>query len=216
VGRRKAPVVPRRILDLANTALALRQGPRRIRLTMQSADFTAGASDPLTLTRSLPAALTVKPPGLRSGLAAGFAVLAAASPVLASGVTAVVSPVAFGDITANILAGTSAKTVGVITLTCANACGGAITVGLDQGQNGAATRNMKSGAGSLVEYNLYSSLSNEAANSPWGNSSGSWVSAAAVTSGVTDVLSVYAQVYSGQQTASMGAYSDIVGVTISY
>jgi spore coat protein U-like protein len=160
--------------------------------------------------------LAVKPSALGPGVALGFAALAAAQPALPNGVTAAVSTVAFGDITANILAGTAAKTVGTITLTCSNACGGAITVGLDQGQNGAATRNLKSGSGALLEYNLYSSLSNEAANSPWGNASGNWVTAAALGGGATDVLSVYAQVYSSQQTAPVGTYSDIVNVTISF
>ena len=216
VGRRKASIVPRRVLDLANAALAARQGPKRIPLTRQPADFTAGASHPLTLSRRPPCALTVKPSAIGHGLALGFAVLAAARPALPNGMTAAVSTVAFGDITTDILQGQVVKTIGTITLTCSNACGGAITVGLDQGQNGASTRNLKSGSGALVAYNLYSSLTNESANNAWGNTSSSWVSAAALSSGATDVLSVYAQIYSSQQTASMGAYSDIVGVTISY
>lgn len=216
MGRRRASIVPRRILDLANATLAARQATRVSRLARCPTDFTAGASVPLSLTRSPQAALTVAPSAIGPSFALGFAVLAAACPALPQGVTAAISPIAFGDITANILAGTAARTVGVITLTCAAACGKAITVGLNNGQNGGATRNMKSGSSALLEYNLYSSLTNEAANSPWGNTSSDWVSAPALTKGATDVLSVYAQVYSSQQTASMGTYSDIVSVTISY
>ena len=144
--------------------------------------------------------------------------LAAARPALPNGVTAAISPVAFGNITANVLAGTAATTVGTITLTCAAGCapGTAITVGLGNGQNFKTTRNLSSGSPTLLEYNLYSSLSNEASNTPWGNTSGSWVTAAALGAGLTDVLSVYAQVYSSQQTVPAGTYSDIVVVTISY
>jgi outer membrane usher protein len=216
VGRRKAPIVSRRLLELANAALTACQAARSIRLIRRPADYTLAASNPLTLTRSPASAFAVKPSGFAPGVALGFAVLAAARPALPTGITAAVSTVAFGDITANILAGTAAKTIGTITLTCSASCGTAITVGLDQGQNGGATRNLKSGSGALVEYNLYSSLTNEAANSPWGNASSDWVTAAALTKGATDVLSVYAQVYSGQQTAPVGTYSDIVNVTISF
>lgn len=216
MARRKTLVVPRRVLQLANAALAARQAPQGARLVGRPSLFTAIASDPLTVARRAKSAFTVKLPAVGPGLALGLAVLAGARPAFPSGVTAAVAMISFGDVTTNILAGTAATTIGTITLTCASACGSAITVGLGPGQHDAATRNLGSGSGALLQYNLFSSLRNQTANSPWGDTSGNWEAAGTLTRGVTDVLSVYARIYESQQTAPVGSYSDVVAVTISY
>jgi len=164
--------------------------------------------------------------GVRLGAASILAAAAfAATPALAGsananlGVSATVNgnctistnPVAFGAV--DTLAGTEVDAAGSIVVTCTNGTAWYASGSVGTGTGATfASRKMKSGA-NLLNYTLYTDSGRTAG---WGDGTSSTSLLTATGSGAAQTVGVYGRVFSGQNTAPAGSYSDTVSVTVTY
>jgi spore coat protein U-like protein len=100
-----------------------------------------------------------------------------------------------------------------ITVTCTIGTG--YTLGLNAGAASGATvttraMTLMTGTDTLA-YALYS---NPGHTTNWGNSSGSWVSGTAVL--LPNTHTVYGRIAASITSASAGAYTDTIGMTVTY
>lgn len=120
----------------------------------------------------------------------------------------------FADINPLLNASTATDATTTISVTCSNTT--PYNVGLNAGTGPSATvttRKMKIGATTdTLNYALYSD-SGRVTN--WGNTVGTDTVAGTGT-GLSQSLTVYGRVPSGQQTAKVGAYADTITVTVTY
>lgn len=117
----------------------------------------------------------------------------------------------FGSI--DPLAGTDKDTTTTIDVTCTNTT--TYDVGLDAGATTGATvtaRQMTDASTNTLDYSLYS---DSGRTTNWGDTVGS-DTVAGTGDGTAQVLTVYGRVPSGQQTATVGTYSDTITVTVTY
>lgn len=112
----------------------------------------------------------------------------------------------------NILSfGTNIDAQSTMSLTCSN--GLPYTVGLSGGSSGATDptqRKMHAGSDTIT-YGLYS---NSARSAPWGDLIGT-NTVAGTGNASAQSLTIFGRVYSGQ-TPPVGAYSDVIAVTVTY
>lgn len=120
------------------------------------------------------------------------------------------APVAFGNV--NVTAASAPTASGSITVKCTNGTGWVATASLGGNASG-SNRRMVHGtdASKFLTYELFrdSGYSNS-----WGSASAAGFSGTG--SGSDQVSTVYARIPTGQNSATLGAYSDVVTVTLTY
>ncbi len=155
--------------------------------------------------------------GAALGLMAGSAM--AATSTTSFGVSATVedscsvsaSALGFGSIDPIANVDTDATTT--IDVTCSNTT--SYDVGLDAGETTDATvtaRQMTDTSSNTLDYSLYS---DSGRTTNWGNTVGT-DTVAGTGNGTAQTLTVYGRVPSGQQTATVGSYTDTITVTVTY
>lgn len=162
--------------------------------------------------------------GIRTAFA--FILLAAVFPGSAYAANACsvdVASISFGGI--NVLTGLPVDSVGgPIVVSCTGDSGTVnLSIGLDAGAGSGATeatRKMQLTGNPTYQlsYSLYSSSSNRAGHSCWGNSGAALYAPNITVSNNTGSgnFSVYGQIFGGQQTARSGIYTDTLTITVSY
>jgi spore coat protein U-like protein len=124
------------------------------------------------------------------------------------------SGVAFGNY--NPLANANADSSGSVSVTCTGSTGVTYTIAASAGTGTYSTRQQVSGSHAL-KYNVF--IDNNR-TTVWGDGSQgtSLISGnmTATSTGTTQTSTVYGRVFSGQQTASVGSYSDTLTLTVTY
>lgn len=115
------------------------------------------------------------------------------------------TPVNFG--VQNYVA-TNLTAQGSVTVSCT--VGVAYTLGLNGGQSGNVSARQMVNNASAVNYQLYQDAAHQ---TPWGNTSGSWLSGTG--NGLAQIINVYG-VVPGPQATVTGNYTDTITVTITY
>lgn len=124
------------------------------------------------------------------------------------------SGVAFGNY--NPLANTNADSSGSVSVTCTGSTDVTYTIAASAGAGTYTTRQQVSGSHAL-NYNVFIDNSR---TTVWGDGSqGTDLisgNMTAASTGTTQTSTVYGRVFSGQQTARVGSYSDTLTVTVTY
>jgi spore coat protein U-like protein len=124
------------------------------------------------------------------------------------------SGVAFG--TYNPLANANSDSTGSVSVTCTGSATATYTIAASAGTGTALDRKLVSGSQTL-NYNVYIDSTR---TTIWGDgSSGTSVISGNITAtsgGATQPSTIYGRIPSGQATASVGSYSDILTVTVTY
>ncbi|VVD34393.1 Putative secreted protein [Paraburkholderia dioscoreae] len=124
------------------------------------------------------------------------------------------SGVAFGNY--NPLANANADGTGSVSVTCTGSATVTYTIGASTGSGAYLARKLVSGSQTL-NYNVYV---DNTRTTIWGDgSSGTSLlsgNVVATSGGAAQASTVYGRISSGQATASVGSYSDILTVTVTY
>jgi spore coat protein U-like protein len=124
------------------------------------------------------------------------------------------SGVAFGNY--NPLANANSDSTGSVSVTCTGSATATYTIAASAGTGTYLARKLVSGS-QLLSYNVYI---DNTRTTIWGDgSSGTSLISGNITAtsgGTTQPSTVYGRIPSGQQTASVGSYSDILTVTVTY
>ena len=124
------------------------------------------------------------------------------------------SGVAFGNY--DPLANTNADSSGSVSVTCTGSTSVTYSIAASAGTGTYSTRQQMSGSHAL-DYNVFIDNSR---TTVWGDGSQgtSLISGnmTATSTGTTQTSTVYGRVFSGQQTARVGSYSDTLTVTVTY
>jgi spore coat protein U-like protein len=121
------------------------------------------------------------------------------------------SALAFGNVDSTSAANVDAA--GGLTITCTNGSAWAASAGVGGG-SGASFANRKMTAGAnLLNYTLYTSA---ARTTVWGDGTGSTATIGGTGTGSAQAVTVYGRVPGGQTTVPIGAYADVVAVTVTY
>ncbi|MCG5077091.1 spore coat U domain-containing protein [Paraburkholderia tagetis] len=125
------------------------------------------------------------------------------------------SGVAFGN--CNPLASQNSDSTGSVGVTCIGSTSVSYTIAASAGAGSYSTRQQVSGSHTL-NYNIFTDSSRKMV---WGDGISSGTNAIsgsmiATSTGATESYTVYGRIFSGQQTAWVGSYSDILTVTIAY
>jgi len=122
--------------------------------------------------------------------------------------------VALGDF--NPLANANSDSTGSVSITCTGSATATYTIAVSAGTGTYLNRKLISGS-QLLSYNVYI---DNTRTTIWGDgSSGTSLISGNITAtsgGTTHSSTVYGRIPSGQQTASVGLYSDILTVTVTY
>ncbi len=126
-----------------------------------------------------------------------------------------VSAIALGFGSIDPIANVNTDGTTTVDVTCSNTT--AYDVGLDAGTTTGATvtaRQMSDGSATpnLLDYSLYSESGR---TSNWGDTVGT-DTVSGTGNGTAQTLTVYGRVPSGQQTATVGSYTDNITVTVTY
>jgi spore coat protein U-like protein len=107
--------------------------------------------------------------------------------------------------------GANVDQTNTMAITCTNTT--PYNIGLDKGVNGASviTRQMKSGAGALINYSLYS---DSGRTTNWGNTVGT-DTVAGTGNGSAQSFTVYGRV-PAQTTPAPALYTDTITITVTY
>jgi len=158
--------------------------------------------------------------------AAGAALLAAAPGAALAGtasssmsVTATVTAnctvsttaLAFGSV--DTISGSNVDSTGSLSIVCTNGTTWAASAGVGAGSGATyANRRMTSG-GNLLNYNIYTTA---ARTTVWGNGTSGTGTIPGTGTGLTQSVTVYGRVNSGQTSVPVGSYVDTVAVTVTY
>jgi spore coat protein U-like protein len=132
----------------------------------------------------------------------------------ATACSVIASGIAFGNY--NPLANTNSDSTGSVSVTCTGSTSVSYTIAASAGAGSYSTRQQVSGSNTL-NYNVFTDNSRTLV---WGDgSSGTHTipgTMLATPTGVTQSNTVYGRIFSGQQTGSVGSYSDTLTVTVTY
>jgi spore coat protein U-like protein len=124
------------------------------------------------------------------------------------------SGVAFGSY--NPLANANSDSTGSVNVTCTGSTTATYTIAASAGTGTYLARKLVSGS-QLLSYNVYI---DNTRTTIWGDgSSGTSVISGSITAtsgGATQPSTIYGRIPSGQQTASVGSYTDTLTVTVTY
>jgi len=122
------------------------------------------------------------------------------------------SSLAFGSVTSTAIQSGNINGTGIVTITCTN--GSPYTIALDAGSASGATlsvRKMSSGV-SRLNYSIYTTA---ARTTIWGNGTSGSSTVAGTGSGITQGITAYGRIFSGQVVPA-AAYVDTIVVTVTY
>jgi spore coat protein U-like protein len=122
--------------------------------------------------------------------------------------------VAFGSY--NPLANVNSDSTGSVSVTCTGSATVSYSIAASAGSGTFVTRQQLSGT-NTVNYNIYI---DNARTMVWGDGTAGTNQIAgsmtATTSGTTQTSAVYGRIFSGQQAARVGSYSDTLTLTVTY
>ncbi len=118
---------------------------------------------------------------------------------------------AFGSV--DTISGSNVDSTGSLAIVCTNGTTWAASAGVGSGSGASyANRRMTAGA-NLLNYNIYTTA---ARTIVWGNGTGGTGTIPGTGTGLTQAVTVYGRVNSGQTSVPAGSYADTVAVTVTY
>jgi len=147
--------------------------------------------------------------------AAAFAATVSSSMSVTATVTAncTVSTTALAFGAVNTISGSNVDSTGSLSIVCTNGTTWAASAGVGSGSGASyANRRMTAGA-NLLNYNIYTTA---ARTIVWGNGTAGTGTIPGTGTGLTQAVTVYGRVNSGQTSVPAGSYADTVAVTVTY